>query len=54
MMAWRVKPIILGQKSAEARDLSLWLSDDARRLPLKLQAELAVGSFNLVLRDAKG
>jgi hypothetical protein len=54
MMAWRVKPILLGQNSAEARDLSLWLSDDARRLPLKLQAELAVGSFNLVLRDAKG
>jgi hypothetical protein len=28
------------------------MSDDARRLPLKVQAELPVGSFNLVLRDA--
>lgn len=35
------------------RKLSLWLSDDARRMPLRLQADLAVGSFNLVLREAK-
>jgi hypothetical protein len=35
------------------RKLWLWLSDDARKVPLRLQVDLAVGSFNLVLRDAK-
>jgi len=28
----------------------LWLSDDARRLPVRLEAELAVGRFVLLLR----
>jgi hypothetical protein len=35
------------------RNTALWMSDDARRLPVKLQTELAVGSFNLVLREAR-
>jgi|SRR5262245_18181018 len=35
------------------RNLALWMSDDARRLPVRLTAELAVGSFNLVLREAR-
>jgi hypothetical protein len=29
----------------------VWISNDARRLPVKLQAELPVGHFVLVLRD---
>ena len=35
------------------RNVAIWLSEDARRLPLKLQADLPVGSFNLLLRDVK-
>ena len=35
------------------RNILLWMSDDARRLPMKLQADLPIGSFNLTLRDAK-
>jgi len=31
----------------------LWVSADARRLPLRLQTDLAVGGFTLVLREAK-
>jgi Protein of unknown function (DUF3108) len=34
---------------ADARDLAIWISDDARRLPVKLQAELEVGAFVLTL-----
>lgn len=35
------------------RAMRLWISNDTRRLPVRLQAELAVGSFNLTLREAK-
>jgi len=34
--------------------LTLWLSDDARRLPLKLVAGLTVGSFQLTLAKVTG
>jgi hypothetical protein len=30
----------------------LWISTDARHLPVKLRVDLAVGSINLTLRDA--
>src|SRR6185503_12600415 len=36
----------------QGRNIGLWLSEDARRLPVKLQADLPVGSFNLNLREA--
>jgi len=52
--AVRVTSTVLdAQRKAVGRPMRLWISDDARRLPLKLQAELAVGSFNLTLREAK-
>ena len=35
------------------KNIAIWLSDDARRLPVKLQADLPVGSFNLVLREVR-
>ena len=35
------------------RNAAVWMSDDRRRLPTKLTAELPVGSFNLVLREAR-
>jgi hypothetical protein len=35
-----------------AANTAVWISNDARRLPLKMQAELAVGSFVLLLRQA--
>lgn len=41
-------------KAAEASNLTLWLSDDARRLPLKFMAGLAVGSFQLTLARVAG
>jgi uncharacterized protein DUF3108 len=50
--AVRISPVILDESGQpEGRTLSLWLSDDARRLPVKLQADLAVGSFVLTLKS---
>jgi hypothetical protein len=35
------------------KNVAIWMSEDARHLPVKLQADLPVGSFNLLLREAK-
>lgn len=54
LSAWRIKLSLVDDRNrAVGRNLALWISDDARRLPVKLQAELTVGSFNLILRDAR-
>lgn len=54
MGAWKLTPTISDLKGQRVgKGISIWLSDDARRLPLKLEAELAVGSFVLVLREAR-
>lgn len=51
--AWRITPTILDEKGQrEGRDMALWMSVDARRLPLKIEADLAVGKFVLLLREA--
>src|SRR5688572_852662 len=39
---------------AEGSGFSLWLSDDARKLPLKISAGLAVGSVHLTLAKVTG
>ena len=52
--AWRVNvSIVDAQGQPAARDAAVWYSTDARRLPVKLQAELPVGHFVLLLRDAR-
>jgi hypothetical protein len=51
LRAWRITPVLPKDESSGARRLTLWLSDDARRLPVKMQAELAVGTFDLTLRS---
>lgn len=52
--AWRVKLTLFDDKNRPVgRNLGIWLSDDPRRLPVKMQADLPVGSFNLLLRDAR-
>jgi hypothetical protein len=52
--AWRVTPTILDASGAPAvsRRVTLWITDDAQRLPARLETELAVGRFDLTLRDA--
>ena len=52
--AWKVRPTVFDEKNKPVgRNMAIWMSDDARRLPVKFQAELPVGSFNLVLREAR-
>jgi hypothetical protein len=52
--AWNLRLTILNDKQQPAAtNSSVWISTDARRLPVKLQSDLPVGSFVLALRDAK-
>jgi len=50
--AWKITPVLPSADAGGARRLTLWVSDDPRRLPVRLQAQLAVGSFDLTLRAA--
>jgi hypothetical protein len=51
LRAWKITPSLPRDQAADARRLTLWLSDDPRRLPVKMQAQLAVGTFDLTLRS---
>jgi hypothetical protein len=52
--AWKLTPVVTDDKGKPAgRAMAVWISDDERRLPVKLQAELPVGSFVLTLREAR-
>lgn len=52
--AWNVKVNITDATGQPVgQNIGLWISDDARRLPVKIQAELPVGTFALALREAK-
>jgi len=50
---WKLKLGVFDDKNvAVGRNVAIWIGDDARHLPLKMQADLPVGSFNLTLRSA--
>jgi hypothetical protein len=52
--ATRIRLSVVDDKNQTVgRNVAIWISDDARRLPVKLTADLPVGSFNLLLREAK-
>jgi len=52
--AWSLKIAIVDAKGQPAAsNAGVWISTDARHLPLKLQADLALGSFVLLLRQAE-
>lgn len=52
--AWGLRLTILDEKQQPAATNSaVWISTDPRRLPVKLQSDLPVGSFVLALRDAQ-
>jgi uncharacterized protein DUF3108 len=52
--AWKVIPVVADEKGeAVGKNLAIWISNDARRYPLKMQAELPLGTFVLLLRDAR-
>jgi len=50
--AWKITPLVPPDRVGGAKRLSLWLSDDPRRLPVRMQAQLAVGSFDLTLKSS--
>jgi Protein of unknown function (DUF3108) len=51
--AFRITPTIADAAGAiVGRPLTLWISADARHVPVKLKADLAIGSIDLTLRDA--
>jgi hypothetical protein len=52
--AWNLKGFIADAQGQPVwNNISIWISNDARRLPLKMQAELPVGAFVLALRNAQ-
>ena len=52
--AWNLKVTILDAKQQPVgKNVAIWISADARHLPVKIQADLPVGSFVLNLRDAQ-
>jgi Protein of unknown function (DUF3108) len=54
LMAWRVEPVIVGDGGeVGASKLTLWLSDDAQKWPLLMEAEMPVGKVTLTLRSAR-
>jgi len=55
LTAWKIVPTILDAKGKPAGEkMGLWISDDARKLPLKMEADLAVGRFVIILKDVRG
>jgi hypothetical protein len=52
--AWKLKlGIFDSTRHPKGRNVSIWISDDARRLPVRVQADLPVGTLNLDLRDVR-
>jgi len=51
--AFKLTPTLPAAHAGSARRLTIWLSEDTRRIPVRMQAQLAVGSFDLTLRSAR-
>lgn len=51
--ALKIVPVITASKGTPPRGLAMWISDDARRLPVKIEAQLPVGKFTVTLRAAR-
>jgi len=52
--AWNLKAAIHDAQGQPVwKNIAVWISNDARRLPVKLQAELPVGSFVLALKEVR-
>jgi hypothetical protein len=52
--AWRLTGFITDADGQEIwKNIAVWISNDAARLPVKLQAELPVGNFVLALREMR-
>jgi hypothetical protein len=54
--AWKLTPTMLDERGQPIPNmrLTLWISNDARKVPLKLQVGLPVGNFVLTLSKSSG
>src|SRR5262245_49979393 len=51
--AWKVDAEIPDTRgNTQAESVAIWISNDSRRLPMRLQADTPAGRFNVVLRQA--
>lgn len=49
--AWRITPVVIEDSGkVSPRRMTVWVSDDVQRLPVRMEVELAVGSFVLTLK----
>ena len=52
--AWNLKAAISDAQGQPVwKNIAVWISNDTRRLPVKLQAELPVGNFVLALKEMR-
>ena len=52
--AWNLRITVLDNANQPVgRNMGAWISTDSRRLPIRLQADLPVGNFALILRTAE-
>jgi hypothetical protein len=51
--ALKIVPVVSAAKGVNPpRGLAIWVSDDARRLPVRIEAQLPVGKFTITLRKS--
>jgi hypothetical protein len=54
VQAWHLRVTVLNaMREPVGNNIGAWISTDARRLPVKLEAELPVGTFGLTLRTVE-
>ncbi len=54
MEAFRVEPTVFGSLYKKKGRMLIWFSDDARRLPLRIKAEISVGAITGTLTSVSG
>ena len=53
LAAWKIIPVVVDEQGQTVgQNMGSWIANDAQRHPLKMQAELPLGTFVLLLRDA--
>jgi len=51
---WKLNvSVVDDQRRPVGKNIAVWMSNDVRRLPLRLTADLPVGSFGFALRDVR-
>jgi hypothetical protein len=53
-VAWKIVPVVTDEQGQTVgMNLGIWISKDAARYPLKIQAEMPLGTFVLLLRESR-